>query len=153
MVATEASVSDVKEELINLYRKKEKFMVKILEITENANFTGTDQDVQAYTVLIERRENIINEIKNIDHKLFSQKYKEILADRDISREVERMKSSIFEIVKKVIDLDKKIDTIIESVYHELKHKIKDIAVGKNVNNAYQSAGVGDEAGHHFDTQK
>jgi hypothetical protein len=125
-----------KEQVIDLLTRKDKYIKEFLKLTESAIFKNLPEDAETYSNLIIKRDKVLNEIKTLDINLEKYNYQDFLVDDD--KQINQLINNIKINCKKIIEKDMGINHIIEPIYFNIKHKIKEINQGKNLNSAYRN---------------
>lgn len=125
---------------IELLTQKRDFVTNIFETTKAIGFTGSEEDIEIYINLIEKRQSMFEKISDIDKILSGSPHMEIISDPDPEtlKQIEKITESIKEQSNKIIELDKKNQVLIDKSKATLTGQIKNVKQGKSLTNIYQS---------------
>lgn len=129
--------SDITEMLLT----KRDLLTEMLTLTNSTRFSGNDdEDVEAYTTLMEKRQKHIDEIKFIDAKLENEPYKSVLKNpsKKLDDNLYLIKHSTAAIAEKIIALDKKNAGDVEKVNSSIRKQLKSFKEKKNMSNLYNN---------------
>lgn len=133
-----ANESDIFGYLKNKYN----LVYELLRVTKIVELTGSDdkyeEEAEDYIYLIEKRENIIHEIENINNKLKALNYAALKNSKTnpLSIEAEKFETEMKNIITQIIEIDRQNSAKVNFIFANLKNSIKGINMGKNINAAY-----------------
>jgi hypothetical protein len=105
---------------------KKKYLRELLRVTKLSNFSGSEDDAEGYVNLINKRENIVSEIKLLDYKT-----REPLDDEEKN------------IINEILTLDGEISLKAKSAFSQIKKRVKEYHNGRNAAAAYAGSGADD----------
>lgn len=128
---------EYKSDVLQLLSRKIRYLKEIFTITKETVFTKEDYEQNAlnYISMIDRRENIIYELKVIDENISHHKYNKIFEDKEFILEVNKLKEVIKDIVKQIISIDESFENTKNEIMNNFKDKLKQINISKNINKA------------------
>ena len=148
-------MSSIKKEYVELLNKKLIFVDKMLEMTQEVDFSGNDLEKEAdkYIALYENRNTLMGHMEKLDAELSSTKYDGIKKDDSDASFVKARKQLTDKIkssASKIIELDKKNAEISKKFTSQFKGNLKQVRDGMTVSDKYLDAY--DVSGYHFDKQ-
>ena len=112
---------------LELLKKKNELLARVLEITEAAVFTGGEDDPEVFIGLIEMRGEIFNQIKILDDEI---------SDAALNTEAEAILADIKKTAGKIYAVDKRREAETARMMAGLKKSLKEIKDGRNVSQKY-----------------
>jgi hypothetical protein len=109
---------------------KKKYLREILRITKISGFSGSEDDAESYINLINKRENIIGEIKLLDYRL-----------KEPPDEEEK------NLMSEILTLDAEMTVKAKDAFAKIKKRVKEYHNGKTAAIAY--AGNANENGRYY----
>ena len=109
---------------------KKEYLREILRITKLSSFSGSEDDAEGYINLINKRENIVSEIKLLDYKI-----REPLDDEERN------------IINEILTLDGEMSLKAKTAFGQIKKRVKDYHNGRNAAAAY--AGGANDDGKYY----
>ncbi len=127
----------------DMLKQKHLLLTRVYELTRNAKIGNSADDAEKYIELIDKRENIFNQIRSIDDKMGNDTNgKPFILDESLK------------LLKDIFDLSKKMESSVGSIVSDLKQRMQGIGNGRIINNAYQQEYVNSyDQGFMFDTKQ
>ena len=107
--------------------KKKELLTKVYEMTKAVKFTGGEDDADAYTNLMERRELLFNEIKILDDEI---------SGIDQSTDAYGIMDDIKKTAEGIVALDRENEAAASKIIDGLKKSLKGINEGKHASIKY-----------------
>jgi hypothetical protein len=149
-------MDDRRKEYLDILSRKLSALVKILDITDSYEFTGSgsdehmEQEAESFASLYEERAEIITEIEKMDAALVP--FKDLESDKKTVQAGKSVLNRIKETAKAITERDKKNMEISANLTAFLKGNLKKIRDGRDVSNAYTEA-QRSSSGYYFDSTK
>ncbi len=127
----------------DMLKQKHHLLTRVYELTSNAKIGNTADDAEKYVELINKRENIFIQLRDLDEKLGNDKDgKPFILNESLK------------LLKDIHDLDKKMESSVSSMVSDLKQRMQGLGNGRIINNAYQQEYVNSyDQGFMFDTKQ
>ncbi len=139
---------------LEMLYEKQYILDEILSCTINTTFYDNQEDnYEKYINLMETRKLYFDKIKSIDKKLNDVKFKNIFLNgsQNFLADVNGIKSSFSIISKKIIDIDKQNQEVINKIMAYIKSEMKDVKDYKKVSVIYNdNSDLIYNAGYYFD---
>jgi len=135
-------MTDIKETRELLFQKRD-LVTYMLNATKETAFTGSEKDAERYITLVEKRQELIEEITSIEAALSQEPHASIIANAtgDFKSTIEQVNEIIKKESVEIIDIDKKNEPLVKQAETLLRSQIKGVKTGKNMKNTYQPQGV------------
>ena len=139
---------------LEMLYEKQYILDEILSCTINTTFYDNQEDnYEKYINLMETRKLYFDKIKSIDKELNDVKFKNIFLNgsQNFLADVNGIKSSFSIISKKIIDIDKQNQEVINKIMAYIKSEMKDVKDYKKVSVIYNdNSDLIYNAGYYFD---
>lgn len=142
------------EKILEQMRLQRDKVQSMLQITKELSLSTSADSVDIYADMVERRETVFIEVKEIDAVLKSPLLAHVWqANNDaFDKEAERITTDIKSIVKQIARYDEDHKAVCQLIIGDLKKNLKDISNQKSVNTYYQY-NVSPDHGSYFDKKK
>ncbi|MDR3240309.1 MAG: hypothetical protein LBT44_09525 [Clostridiales bacterium] len=126
------TATNTQENILTLYKKKLSLMRQIRRITESAA-TGGRIDAEKYIALVNQREKIVTELKQLDQTARANAPEFY----DFTGEVSQIKSEIERIAGEVVALEEELTKSLPALMNEIKSNLKKAKDGQHLGRAYR----------------
>ena len=121
-------------EQLELWQQKKNLVEEMLTLTQNAAFSGLEEDADVYAELINQRQGLIDKFAELDNQLKQEKYQSLSPSFKI--EIENIQTDLKNMYQEIKTIDDANAPIIEGVIGRIKNEFKKIKVGTNARNLY-----------------
>lgn len=134
------SMNDREKRYISMLNRKHEHMKEVLRLTRGTSLTGAEEDISKYIELMEKREDIMRQMKEIDDNLSASVYTKIWqgGDGGFRKDAELIRDEIKSLAGQIVDLDNQMSKEIPRMRAEIKKNLKEAANTRNINTAYQN---------------
>lgn len=145
----------VEQQYLKLLNQKSAEVGKILELTQQAHFTGLKENIEdeseRFASLYENREEIISRIQMIDDALSDEAFDDVADSEEpiYKQTIERIKS----MAAAIVELDKKNMAVSEKLSGLLRGNLKQIREGRGTSDKYTSVYEESTSGFLFDKKQ
>jgi hypothetical protein len=137
------SMDNRETNILGSLNKKLSTVNELLRVTQLAHLTGDndkfEKEAQDYIYMIESRENLINEINELDQRLASAGYTKLKQSEGyvFPMQIKTVEDDIKDVLKQLIELDKTNNQKANVIFAKLKNAIKGVNLSRNISTAYQ----------------
>jgi hypothetical protein len=138
--------------LVDYLNQKREMLNEMLFLTKSVRFNGTDTDAENYIVLVEKRQEIMDKIHNLDMEADFSPEKIDTLPIGLSKDAGLLWDNIKSLAAQIIELDKELLEKAEGIVNNLKGNMKTMQEGKSIRNIY-SEDMTAYNGYYFDKRK
>lgn len=138
--------------LVDYLNQKREMLNEMLFLTKSVRFNGTDTDAENYIALVEKRQEIMDKIHNLDMEADFSPEKIDTLPIGLSKDAGLLWDNIKSLAAQIIELDKELLEKAEGIVNNLKGNMKTMQEGKSIRNIY-SEDMTAYNGYYFDKRK
>ncbi|MBE6012797.1 hypothetical protein [Anaeropeptidivorans aminofermentans] len=138
--------------LVDYLNQKREMLNEMLFLTKSVRFNGTDTDPENYIALVEKRQEIMDKIHNLDMEADFSPEKIDTLPIGLSKDAGLLWDNIKSLAAQIIELDKELLEKAEGIVNNLKGNMKTMQEGKSIRNIY-SEDMTAYNGYYFDKRK
>lgn len=138
--------------LVDYLNQKREMLNEMLFLTKSVRFNGTDTDAENYIALVEKRQEIMDKIHNLDMEADFSPEKIDTLPIGLSKDAGLLWDNIKSLAAQIIELDKELLEKAEGIVNNLKGNMKIMQEGKSIRNIY-SEDMTAYNGYYFDKRK
>ena len=120
------------EKVLALYRLKCKKLHDMLNVTQSADLTSPRENVDNYMAMVERRDTLLNEIRDIEKALAH------VGPPD--KEAARLQQEAKQIAGQIIRCDQEQQSVVQAMVGSIKKNMCDLSKHKNASIHYHADG-------------
>ena len=111
----------------DLYHNKLAILREVLDLTQNVEFHGNDNDADKYIDLIAKREDLFDQAKEIDKKLECAEY---------TLETAEYRRELSVLARQIIEQDNYMNETVLKIRDDAKTDVRNMNNGKNLSTFY-----------------
>ena len=128
---------------LELLDKKLSLLLRMRELTESAELTGSGAE-ERYIALISKREEIVKQLKGIDICLSGYAPEE---------GEDKLLTMVKNVTEQILEMDNQLSLRVPDLINGIKNNLKQIKRGKNINRAYNADIIGIEGNVYYSMRK
>ncbi len=137
------------DEYLKLLKQKNETLKEIYDYTKSKEFKVSEEQVERVVYYLNNREKMFNKLTDIQQKIetlhiglekSTDEHKSLISKND-------------DIIKKILELDKEKEKVINNLYKFLKENIKSIKSTNKVNSGYLGVYSDVESSNFFDSSR
>jgi len=126
-----------KEDTLELMLQKRDMVTEMLTLTRTAEFFGTEADIENYINLVDNRQKILDNIKEIDLNLEHEDHRNNLLSQQLKPQLDSIQVQIKTDSQHIINVENKNKGNINKAYGLLQKEMRGIKTSQSLKSVYR----------------